>query len=99
MREKGGDNCSVVITPKNQGAREKEGNISNLNMEDNQENLNIVLEVKRKRVDTQPSELAYGPILMQTDGPKQNIQELVNVSNDPKNLKGAGSGIQTRREL
>lgn len=98
VRENGGDNCSVFVTPKNQGAREKEGNILNLNMEDNQGDLNIVLEAKRKRVDRQPNEMGYGPVLMQTDGPKQ-IEEIVDGLNVSKNLQGTGSGLQTRREL
>lgn len=66
-----------------------------MNVEDNQENLNIVLETKRKRVETRQS----GHVLMQTDGPNYNTKENQNGLNDPKNLQGAGSGLQTRREL
>lgn len=38
VRENRGDNHAIIVTPRNQEATEKEGNISNLNGEDNQEN-------------------------------------------------------------
>lgn len=58
-----------------------------------------MLEAKRKRVDLTHSEVDYGPVRMQTDGPMNNMNEISNGLTDPKNLQGAGSGLQTRREL
>lgn len=95
MRETRGDNDTVVVTAKNQEAIEKEGRIMTVNEENNQENLNFVMETKRKRVENTQD----GPMFMQTDGPNHEGTNNQIRLNDPKNLQGAGSGIQTRREL
>ncbi|KAL8108134.1 hypothetical protein AgCh_024534 [Apium graveolens] len=86
VHENVGDKYAVIVAARNQGDREKEGNNINLNMEKNQENLDVILEAKRKRVWISQNEEEYGPELMQTDGPKNNTELALNESNESKNL-------------
>ncbi|KAL8126012.1 hypothetical protein AgCh_013345 [Apium graveolens] len=97
VREKSGDKFAVVITPRNQEGIDKERN--NLNLSGNFENVDTVLDSKRKRVDMGLTQMQPGPILMQTDGPSyEETRKLMEVT-DPENLYVAGPGVQARLEL
>ncbi|WOG99984.1 hypothetical protein DCAR_0519340 [Daucus carota subsp. sativus] len=95
VREKSGETGAILVTPQNPETVAKEGDI--LNLGDNQDKISLVLEAKRKRTELEQIAMDYGPVFMQTDEPKHNDVETLNGSDDPKNLKGAGSGIQTRQ--
>lgn len=95
VREKGGEKYGVIVTPRNQETIEKEGN--NINLGENPNQINVIMETKRKRMENHITEEEVGPDRMQTDGPKDNTDGNTNVLVDPKNLQRAGSGLQARR--
>lgn len=97
VRENKGENFSVVVKPRYQGDTDKIGD--NLNLSRNFEKIDTVVDPKRKRIEMGHDQLGSGPILMQTDGLRD--EELMQAIEDvePKNLYGAGPGLQARRGL
>ena len=97
VRENPGDNFGVVIEPKNQGLLDKEGN--NLNLSENNQTVIALVDSKRKRIELDHIQLESGPVVMQTDGPQYEESSKSIEVTDPKNLYGAGPGVQARRGL
>ncbi|KAL8092714.1 hypothetical protein AgCh_034829 [Apium graveolens] len=97
VRENHRDNFAVVVTPKNQESVDKEGNI--LNLSEKAGSINTILDTKRRRTEMSHTQLDYGPSLMQTDGLLYEEGSKEMEVSDPKNLYGAGPGIQARRGL
>lgn len=96
VRENSGEIGALVVTP-NPEHKDKGRYI--LNVESTQEQLAIISESKKKRVDTGIIDADNGPMFMQTDGPEKSIADNINIESSSKSLQGAGSGIQARQEL
>lgn len=92
-----GDTGAVVITPINQETRYMV--TDNLNSDEVEDTPNIVVEPKRKRVEIGNVNINGGPTNMQTNGLGNNMENTLIGTTSSKNVYGAGSGNQARREL
>lgn len=97
MREKGGDTGTVVVIARNQETRKETNTASDLS--GNLENLNVIVDPKRRRMEINQNTVDHGPTSMNTDGPKEGQNDNSSEINVSKNLYGVGSGYQAHREL
>lgn len=56
----------------------------------NHENFNVVLDTKKKWMHTERSMLDPRLVFVQTDGPEQKNNEILNGVSESKNLQGVG---------
>lgn len=96
MREKGGDKGAIMVTTRNQEIIK--GTDTESTLSGNVENLNVVLDTKRRHTEINQSIMDHWPINMITDGPQEGKTENANDVNVSKNLYGVGSGYQAHRE-
>lgn len=89
---------TITITARNQEFKHKSGNFLNETTAESEimGGGNLVVDPKRRRIDGGVLIENNGPEIMQTDGLVQ-VDQMETVM-DPKNLKLAGSGHQTRQE-
>lgn len=101
VRERWNDRGAVTVIAKNQRKGDMDNHKSNVGgiIGDDMASPSLVLETKRKRMEGYNVET--GPTVMQTDGldNEEEVQIQQYGLNGSKNLNGAGSGDQARREL
>lgn len=91
VRENKGDNFAVVVKPRNKGDIDKIED--NLNLRGSFEQMDTLVDPKRKRTEMGHNQLGFGPILMHTDGLRDEEETRAIEVVEPKNLYGEGSGL------
>lgn len=97
VREKGGDKGAVIVTARNQERCEEPG--KEMILGGNVNNLNVVLDPKRRRIGLDQNQKDIGPEHMLTDGNVAIMSDTVTNVHGSKNLFGVGPGFQAHREL